>query len=377
MDEQSWAGPLVPDERTLGMSQEFSFTLSFDDFDLSLLGDPPPDRDSDEFGPRVTAFFAKQFEGFGGLARVTINDDAREIQVRWTKQSHWKDPKEKILDLLNRGETTKALPLLWTAVKQDPKDTNSLYRLGLVYNELRQFKKASETLERLVNLVPNHIHGLTALGVAEIGSGNLLIAEEWLNKAIQLAPQDRWALRNLSGCLMKQGRHLDAITMIRRCLVVAPDDIAMIVGLGDAYEALGHLDEAERLFTAAIQTGGPEHVVDIAKDRLTRMSEAKLRSSSSELRPDVVRFILDALHLFDSMTPQQIQSLALEIALLGNQGLNVHDPSKKYHIKTLAGEFTGLHLISIMYAAFQEFAPQQDVGIDLSKEYAEAKQNRR
>ena len=228
-----------------------------------------------------------------------------------------------------------------------------------------------------MNLVPNHIHGLTALGVAEIGSGTLLIAEEWLNKAIQLAPQDRWALRNLSGCLMKQGRHLDAITMIRRCLVVAPDDIAMIVGLGDAYEALGHLDEAERLFTAAIQTGGPEHVVDIAKDRLTRMSEAKLRSSSSELRPDVVRFILDALHLFDSMTPQQIQSLALEIALLGNQGLNVHDPSKKYHIKSLAGEFTGLHLISIMYAAFQEFAPQQDVGIDLSKEYAEAMQNRR
>ena len=33
-----------------------------------------------------------------------------------------------------------------------------------------------------------------------------------------------------------------------------------------------------------------------------------------------------------------------------------------------------MHLISIMYAAFQQIAPEQEVGIDLSLEYQSAQQ---
>ena len=80
----------------------------------------------------------------------------------------------------------------------------------------------------------------------------------------------------------------------------------------------------------------------------------------------------DALERFGSMNESQIQNLALEIAMLGNQGLSINDPAKKYQINSLPGEFTGLHLISIMYAAFQQFAPGTDVGIDLSQEFREA-----
>ena len=61
--------------------------------------------------------------------------------------------------------------------------------------------------------------------------------------------------------------------------------------------------------------------------------------------------------------------LALELTLLGNKGLNINDPAKKYQIKAWSGEFTGLHFVSIMYAAFQQFAPDTDIGIDFSKEY--------
>jgi hypothetical protein len=66
---------------------------------------------------------------------------------------------------------------------------------------------------------------------------------------------------------------------------------------------------------------------------------------------------------------ESVWNLALELAMLGNKGLNINDPTKKYRIRGWSGEFTGLHLISIMYAAFQQFAPDTDIGIDLSKEY--------
>ena len=94
--------------------------------------------------------------------------------------------------------------MLWTLVQQDLSDVDSLYRLGVAYSELRHFSKASATLEQLVELAPDHVHGLTALGVAEIGCGNLLIAEGWLQKALQIDPRNPWALRNLGACLMKQ-----------------------------------------------------------------------------------------------------------------------------------------------------------------------------
>ena len=41
-------------------------------------------------------------------------------------------------------------------------------------------------------------------------------------------------------------------------------------------------------------------------------------------------------------------------------------------MKELPGEFSCLHLCSIMYAAFKQFAPNEDVGIDFSKEYEAA-----
>ena len=43
----------------------------------------------------------------------------------------------------------------------------------------------------------------------------------------------------------------------------------------------------------------------------------------------------------------------------------------KYTLLSLPGEFSGLHLISIMYAAFAHTSPVADVGIDLSSEYAQ------
>ena len=349
------------------MSKEFSFKLAFDDFDVSLLGDGIG-LGTDSFSSQVSAFFAQQFAGFGGRARVIVDDEKQEIQVDWTKEADWKNPKDKILDLLNDGKLTTALPMLWTLVQQNPNDIDNLYDLGVLYSELRQFNKASNTLERLVELAPDHLNGLTALGVAEMSSDNLLIAESWLEKAIELDPKNQLALRNLGACLLKQSRHDDVSKILSRSLTVAPKDIATMVGLGEAQEALGDSNAADGLYRMAIKIGGPDHIVDIAKQGRTRIAESKMRQDS-EIRLDVVEYIKSALDRFEGMQPKQIQDLGVEIGLLGMKGMSINDPSKTYSVKSLPGEFTGLQLVATMYAAFETFAPGQDVGVDFSKEY--------
>lgn len=56
------------------------------------------------------------------------------------------------------------------------------------------------------------------------------------------------------------------------------------------------------------------------------------------------------------------------------KGLNINDSTKKYQLQKWSGGYTGLQVISIMYAAFQQFAPGTDLGIDLSREYRIATQ---
>ena len=356
------------------MAQEFSFKLTFDDFNRSLLGNPQPAADSDDFKSGIANFFAQQFVGFGGSARVIIDVSNRVIEVLWTKDKDWKDPKQKALDLLNAGLIAQALPILTTLHHQAPSDIDTLYRLGLAYSELRQYQRAAEFLEKAVEQAPGHVHALVGLGVAEIAAGNLLIAEEWLKKAIQLEPTNRWALRNLAGTLMKQRRFDESLAVVQKCLAVAPDDLAMMIAYGDCLAELGRADESETHYRMAIKVGGDEHLVDLAKDRLSDRSEKAFRSAG-EVRPEVVEYIRDAMQRFKSMDVAQIQNFALELALIGNKGLNINDSEKKHQLTTWPGEYSGLQVISIMFAAFQQFAPDTDLGIDLSREYRIATQS--
>lgn len=87
------------------------------------------------------------------------------------------------------------------------------------------------------------------------------------------------------------------------------------------------------------------------------------------LRPDVIMYIADALKTFKKAGPAKRQQIALEIAMKGQAGLDIHDPDQKYTLKTLPGKFSGMHLVSIMYTAFKQIDPKADSGIDLKREY--------
>ena len=80
-------------------------------------------------------------------------------------------------------------------------------------------------------------------------------------------------------------------------------------------------------------------------------------------------YCLGALERFEKMTPEEVQRIGFEIAMLGKSGLDVNNPAPSYRLRTLPGEFSGLHLVSLMYVAFQQIAPGQDVGFDLATEY--------
>lgn len=63
----------------------------------------------------------------------------------------------------------------------------------------------------------------------------------------------------------------------------------------------------------------------------------------------------------------------LVIAVMGQRGLAANDAAQKYRLQSLPGQYSGLHLVCVMFVGFQMVAPEHSIGFDLSKEFAVAK----
>jgi len=90
------------------------------------------------------------------------------------------------------------------------------------------------------------------------------------------------------------------------------------------------------------------------------------------IRPDAVMYCLGAVEKCDKLSHAEVQKIAMEIAAVGTKGINPNDSKRNYTLRTMPGEFTGLHLLCYMYVTWKKVAPQMDIGFDLHKEYQEA-----
>jgi hypothetical protein len=83
-------------------------------------------------------------------------------------------------------------------------------------------------------------------------------------------------------------------------------------------------------------------------------------------------YIAGALDTFKKQGAQKRQAIALEIAILGRSGQDINDPDEKYSLKSLPGNFSGLHLLVIMCTAFRQIDPPIDIGVAFAAEYQAA-----
>lgn len=140
------------------------------------------------------------------------------------------------------------------------------------------------------------------------------------------------------------------------------------MGLGQALEEIDRVEDADEQYVKAIEIGGPQQLVDLVLDRRTAIAQKTMRDRG-DFRPDVMMYITGALKKFANRSIKDVQAIGVEIAILGQNGLDINDPDQKYSLRSLPGKYSGLHLYSIMYTAFKQFALHKDVGIDFSKEY--------
>ena len=353
-------------------SEDLSFTLAWSDIDPSILPADCRELGTDGFRRSVIEFLRQQYESVGGKARIVFNDAQRLLEVQWQADSSGEAILEqKALDALNRRDFATAVPLLRALAALAPENPTHLYNLGMAYSDLGRLDEAKVLLSDVLAKAPEHLNSLVALGVVHARAGELDAAVKALRHSIRLDPANTAARQNLGACLLKQGNAQEAVEHFRACLRIDSVNLRAQLGLAQALETTGDLHEADAAYQRVLGESSHGTVAELAKEGRTRIAQTLLRRAGDE-RPDVVMYCLGALERFAAMTKQQVETIGHEIAILGMKGLDINDPAQKYTLKSMSGSFSGLHLLSLMYVAFKQLAPEEDVGVDFSQEYAQA-----
>jgi Flp pilus assembly protein TadD len=349
-----------------GTQQPLIWFMTVESFDVARLPPACRERASAEFRNAVSEMIRKDFEPFKGNLEILV--DQRAIRVTWTPGHDSPTPFAAAIQLLQKGKLREGVPMLEALLGLHPNDAEILLNLGMALSDLGQLERAIEMLRRRTELAPDDPNGWTALGVALQRQGTDAAAP--LTRAVELAPQNFDALRNLASWLGKQGRHEEAEKQFRAALALKPSDPGCLYGLGLCVMNQGKSHEAEELFKRVIASDPDGDLAEMARTASRQMAEETFKKHGiTGLRMDAVYYCLGALEHYRSMNRPQIQEIAFEIALLGQKGLDVHDPKKTYEIKSMPGKHSGLKLVCYMHVGFKEIAPEANLGFDLSKEY--------
>lgn len=353
-------------------TQVRKLTLPIDQFDRQLLpasvrgGKPSVRHDA------MSDVVKKLFRKLGGRIQK-IEYTPQTMQVTWQQDIQAQDPVQPIADMLNRGERAEGIMLLRLLLSDQPDNTYVLYNLGMALSDQGKLAEATVLLSHLVEVDPSHVNGWVALGVALLRLGEEERGIEALEQAVALEPRNPWAQRNLGAALAEVGRVFTGIEHLREATDLAPDDDLAWYGLGQAQELAGNDDEADKAYRRVLEIDEFGQAADLAREGLTRIVERAVRAGAvGDLRMDVVFYMMSVLDAFEDMTPEQVQQVGFEAAMLGRRGLDLNKTEPRYTLRTLPGDYSALNVVAIMYAAFQQFAPETDLGIDLSREYQAA-----
>ena len=308
------------------------------------------------FRDSVKAYLTAEFQAIGGWHSVEVERpdyrdqlDTGSPVARCSGASRRKTQARRI-----RGSRHT----IETVLERQTDDVNIMYNLGMALSDMGQLAEAQDHLRTRRHIwLADFTNARIALGVALQRQGNNTEAIAVLNEAVRRDPENPWAQRNLGACLFKAGRSEEAEEHLRQAVMLAPRDQAAMFGLAEVLVALGRTKDAHDAYKKVIDLDEYSKIAEAAQDALRKMAEQSFKSVTPGMpRPDAVMYCLGALEKFAKMARAEVQQIAFEIAATGQRGLDTNDPTPKYQLKSLAGNFSGLHLVCLMYVAFKSIA---------------------
>ncbi len=145
----------------------------------------------------------------------------------------------------------KSITFLNKAIQIQPYHANSHHNLGSALIELGEFNKAIEALQKVIQIDPKHSDAYYNLGNAFKQLRDFKNAKKHYEKAILLQPRNSRALNNLGNILKELGDLKNAIKTYNRAIQIQPNHARSFHNLGNVYKQLGEFEKAKDSYRQA------------------------------------------------------------------------------------------------------------------------------
>ena len=139
-----------------------------------------------------------------------------------------------------------------TALMVHPKSTKILFEYALLLEKENKREAAIQWMEKIIALDPDHADALNYIGYtwADLGI-NLQQALEYIQKAVQIKPQNGYIRDSLGWVHYRMGEFAKASKEINKALKMVPEDPYIHEHLGDIYKKLGKKKKAKQAYQKA------------------------------------------------------------------------------------------------------------------------------
>jgi len=147
-----------------------------------------------------------------------------------------------------------------------------LYARGMAYERLKKFKESEKDLLAALDFRPEHPFLLNYLGYSWADQGiNLERAQEMINKAFEIKPDDGYIADSVGWVHFKMGNYEDSIQYLETAVELLPYDATINDHLGDAYWKVGRKTEAEFQWKRAMNNT-KENEIDLKEKILVKLT---------------------------------------------------------------------------------------------------------
>ncbi len=160
---------------------------------------------------------------------------------------------------------------------REPRHWRPLYARGIALERSRQWPRAEKDFLDALDLNPDQPSVLNYLGYSWVDQGiNLDKALDYIERAVELRPEDGYIIDSLGWALYRMGEFEDATRQLERAVERRPDDPTINDHLGDAYWRVGRYVEARYQWRRAL-------VLKPTEEGAVAKIEAKLRDGLSPI----------------------------------------------------------------------------------------------
>ena len=196
------------------------------------------------------------------MAIIYYNNDDFDTGIEVLKEAMIKVPDSVKLALIpylssfykEKELTEEAILLIREGLLIDPKNTDLLFELGVIYDRQSKTDLAIEQMRAVLALNPEHADALNYLGYTYADKGmNLDEAEVMIKKALSYKPDNGYIIDSLGWVYFKKGLFEEAFQQLKRAVELIPDDPIVLEHLGDIYVQMNDPATAHKYYEQALQ----------------------------------------------------------------------------------------------------------------------------